>query len=337
MRNTRSSSKVRTSTAQPTAGVCSNTITTPRISLVSAVTSSIGAMEAPITPIIASTVIVSSASLMTSVPSSVPTSVPASVPTFVPTSDPPSVTPSVMPSVPPSVPFSVRSATASGLVRQPGVVPCNGTAAGVMRTSETRWFEAPSITTASDDGSKTSDDIRTLAEREPVEGASVPCTLEQVNAELALLEAQERLLAARVQVQRLQSIVSASELPSDQPVEHKRKIKTADVEYLVSAFTGDDEYSVSKWIEDFEDIMCHLHGDTHDHYRMARHLVRGTAKIYLRTIRVKDYAELKKRALLLRYDRQVSYQTVYQQLVDRVRLMGERILTYITKMQEVAQ
>jgi hypothetical protein len=163
----------------------------------------------------------------------------------------------------------------------------------------------------------------------------VPNNLTEINAELALLQAQEQLLAARLRVQRLQAAIGPS-VSSIASVVAKKRIKASDVEYLVPIFTGDDEYGIRKWIDDFEDIMKSLKGEPDDYYKMARHLIRDTAKIYLRTIRVKNYDELK-RAILQRYDRQVSFYEVYEKLRSRHRRRDESLLQYITSMQEIAQ
>lgn len=168
--------------------------------------------------------------------------------------------------------------------------------------------------------------------------ARKPSDVAQMRAELESLQAEEDLLAARLRVRRLQAAMNANVDTTGENLQatNKRRIKAADVEYLVPCFTGDDEYSVTKWIEDFEQIMETLHGDQDDYYKMARHLIRDTAKLYLRTIRVQDYDSLK-RSLLQRYERQVSYYEIYEKLRRRHRNRDETILRYITCMQEIAQ
>lgn len=288
MPNTRSQSKGRTTLAPSVAGVCSNTLSSPRVSSVSAVTASVGVWSQLVEAV-------------NTAASSDPTPIPGLSSDLVEavTVGPPIVTTSVAPSV-------VRSLMLGDTISP---VP-------VMASSATSV-----ITESSQDVATELSDDESVAPVPVVAAAAVPVNLDQINAELALLEAQERLLAARLRMQQLQAALPSTSAAVDINVGVKKKIKANDVEYLVSPFTGDDDYEVVKWIEDFEDIMAHLKGDPLDHYKMARHLVRGTAKVYLRTIRVKSYEELKV-ALTKRYKRHVSYQMVYEELRRRVRQPG---------------
>lgn len=162
-------------------------------------------------------------------------------------------------------------------------------------------------------------------------------TLDDIHGEMEMLRSQEALLAARLRVKQLQAALNSETFPLNvEQASVKRRIKATDVEYLVPFFTGDDEYGVRKWLEDFEGIMKTLRGDGNDHYQMARHLVRDTARMYLRTTRVSNYDELKQ-ALLQRYDRHVSYYEVYEKLRNRHKRRDESLLRYITCMQEIAQ
>lgn len=166
-----------------------------------------------------------------------------------------------------------------------------------------------------------------------------PNNLQEIQREMELLAAQEQLLLARARVAELQITVNRSSaiVPGARAADEiKKNIRADDVEYLVSSFSGDDDYSVRKWFQDFEDIMQKLNGNEDDRYRMARHLIRDTARIFLRTIRVQSYAELK-RSMLERYDRQITSSEVLKKLDKRLRGPNESIMRYITCMQEIAQ
>lgn len=107
-------------------------------------------------------------------------------------------------------------------------------------------------------------------------------------------------MLAHVRVPELQNTVNySSAIVSGARAanEIKNNIRADYVEYLVLLFSGDDDYSVRKWFQDFEDIMQKLNGNDDNRYRMAR--------IFLRTIRVQYYAELKT-SMLERYDRQIT-------------------------------
>lgn len=231
--------------------------------------------------------------------------------------------------------------TAAAQSQQPttSVNTASGSQAGLVSSVSLISAVPSAITELSGDisDSEHSDDEQTNNGSAPTMVLSrVPTTLNDVNAELELLRAQEQLLAARLRVQQLQQAMenSGASGPSASVV-YRKRIKAADVEYLVPVFTGDDDYGIKKWIDDFEDVLKSLNGEPDDYYKMARHLIRETAKVYLRTIRVKNYAELK-RALLQRYDRHISYYDVYEKLRNRYRRREESVLQYITSMQEIA-
>lgn len=159
--------------------------------------------------------------------------------------------------------------------------------------------------------------------------------LADINREIAVLEARERLLALRSRVAQAESAYSV--LSSSVPAAAaKRKIKANDVEPLVSTFSGDDDYDIRKWLDDFDNVMKSLGADDNDRYRMGRHLLRGTASVFLRTIQAPDWIELH-RLLLQRFGRRVSNQEIYERLRARHRQPSESIIHYITCMQEIAQ
>lgn len=152
-------------------------------------------------------------------------------------------------------------------------------------------------------------------------------TVQDIRAELEMLRAQEELLLARARVAELQRGTHRAEA---------RRIRAEDVEYLIPTFSGDDEYSVTKWFQDFDHLIDELGGDETDKYHMARHLIRDTGRMYLRTIRVRTYAQLKT-AMLTRYERHITSTEVLRKLDRRVKRTDESLIRYITCMQEIAQ
>lgn len=64
-------------------------------------------------------------------------------------------------------------------------------------------------------------------------------------------------------------------------------------ESMVNAFTGDDTYDVEKWFIDLENAFMAFQCNDRDKLVAARSLIKGTAKVFLRTIRIASYDELK--------------------------------------------
>lgn len=318
--NTRSKSTSRTSVVPSVTNTRANTNTAPRVSTVSAATAAIGAIPSVSDENNSAPISVGNSSTLSS---DVVTSANITSASAIETSSSTITLPAaILPSVSQCVNTPI---TSTGLASALSAA----SAAINVPPHSLDWNEMNS--NASDSEESTIESINNIAVNNEL---VVPDNLMEINAELALLQAQEQLLAARLRVQRLQAAVGPSVVSSTSVVTKKR-IKAADVEYLVPIFTGDDEYGVRKWIDDFEDIMKSLKGEPDDYYKMARHLIRDTAKIYLRTIRVKNYDELK-RAILQRYDRQVSFYEVYEKLRSRYRRRDESLMQYITSMQEIA-
>lgn len=156
----------------------------------------------------------------------------------------------------------------------------------------------------------------------------VSSDMAQIMAELSLAKMKEELLRANVRIAELERGPAAA-------VQRKR-IKPEEVEYQVSPFNGDDDYSVVKWFVDFEEAMLHLNGNEEDHFMMARHLIRDTARVFLRTIHVRNYQQLKQ-AMMGRYDRYITSSEVFKRLDQRTKRPDESFMHYVTIMEEIAQ
>ena len=78
-----------------------------------------------------------------------------------------------------------------------------------------------------------------------------------------------------------------------------------DFEESVNVFSGDDQYSIQKWLEQFEESADIFHCDDKAKFVYAKRLLCGTAKMFLRTISVKTYIELKT-ALHNEFDRKIT-------------------------------
>lgn len=87
-------------------------------------------------------------------------------------------------------------------------------------------------------------------------------------------------------------------------------------------FTGDDAYDIKKWFDDLENAFVVFGCKNRDKFIAARRLMDGTAKMFIRTIRVSNYDELKKE-LITEFGHTYTLREVYQQLkgvVETIRV-----------------
>lgn len=108
-----------------------------------------------------------------------------------------------------------------------------------------------------------------------------------------------------------------------------------DVENAVQKFSGDHVYRVEKWFEDLEEVFTTIGCNLQFRYLCTRRLLDGTAKMFLRTIKVSNYGDLKNK-LIGEFKKNISMREVYDQLRKRCRRLNEPIFTYVLAMQEIA-
>lgn len=145
--------------------------------------------------------------------------------------------------------------------------------------------------------------------------------------ELARLERRKKILELRKELDQMEAPTTSSVAPW-------RAVDFSDIENAVPAFNGDDPYSITKWIVDYEDVTDSLGCDDRCKYLSARRLMQGTAKMLLRTVYVDNWDSLKQ-ILIKEFDHKMSRQQVYRQLSERVRRQGEPLLRYVICMQEL--
>lgn len=91
----------------------------------------------------------------------------------------------------------------------------------------------------------------------------------QISAELQLWRDRETLAKLRLSVPQLELDVASTTAVVNFP--HRRRSKPSDIDSLVGLFTGDDDYAIEKWLQDFEAVMVSYNADANDRYRMGRH------------------------------------------------------------------
>lgn len=87
---------------------------------------------------------------------------------------------------------------------------------------------------------------------------------------LAQLEQEQRILLLQRDIQRLRGGVGESSPRRDSRIQFK------DLENAVPEFSGDDNYSVRKWIDDFGEVVDVYDVDARSRYLAARKLLKGT-------------------------------------------------------------
>lgn len=158
-------------------------------------------------------------------------------------------------------------------------------------------------------------------------GNSKDDELMEVNKQLEILKKKKELMA-------LQNEINAMAGPSVQPMTNKITDVSV-IESMVNKFSADDNYDVHKWIMDLEDACLMLQFDERLRLVACRRMLDGTARVFLRTISVSTYEELKK-ALIDEFGRQYTQQEVYFQLRNRKMKANETVHRYILEMQEIA-
>lgn len=147
---------------------------------------------------------------------------------------------------------------------------------------------------------------------------------------LAQLEQDQRILLLQRDIQRLRGEVGESSPRRDSRIQFK------DLENAVPEFSGDDNYSVRKWIDDFEEVVDVYDVDARFRYLAARKLLKGTARIFMQKNSFADWPALRA-ALIQRYDRQLTGMEVRTQLARRTKKSDETYQRYVCCMEEIAR
>lgn len=153
------------------------------------------------------------------------------------------------------------------------------------------------------------------------------------NATVNILSPEEQEIEKQISVlkKKRELVALQREL---QLLEYRRFDFTA-FESMVNPFTGDDTYDVDKWLNDLEDSFAVFNCNDRDKLVAARRLIKGTAKVFLRTIRVNTYNELKEE-LITEFRHAYTAHEVYQQLKARTLQTSESVKHFVSIMVEIA-
>lgn len=107
-----------------------------------------------------------------------------------------------------------------------------------------------------------------------------------------------------------------------------------DIEGSMNTFTGDDNYRVEVWIEDFEQNAALFRMTPFDKMIIAKKLLRGPAKLLLRSLFVSTWEELKS-ALINEFGLKVSSKEAHNLLKTTKKLNNQSMRDYVLRMREI--
>ncbi|XP_075155670.1 uncharacterized protein LOC142228998 [Haematobia irritans] len=149
-------------------------------------------------------------------------------------------------------------------------------------------------------------------------------------------EIEERLIQ-RLRILKLQKEIRDLETGRCQENVRRNNVNFSDIENLLPSFSGDDEYSVMKWIADFEAI-TNIQGCTLDEkFILARRKLIGSANIYLRMVSSDTWDDLKAK-LCAEFHKTLSARDVLKKLETRTwDRRKESLHRFVLSMQEISQ
>lgn len=108
-----------------------------------------------------------------------------------------------------------------------------------------------------------------------------------------------------------------------------------DIEDSVSKFSGDDHFTIVRWLNEFEETSALLGWNNLQNFVYAKRLLTGTAKLFLRSSSAKIWSPLKN---LLReeFEIKVSSGDIQRMLMKTKMKHDENIHHYILRMKEIA-
>ncbi|XP_073843779.1 uncharacterized protein [Musca autumnalis] len=143
----------------------------------------------------------------------------------------------------------------------------------------------------------------------------------------------EEQLARHLRILQLKKEISALE----EKKEMKKSVATfADVEGAMPKFSGDDAYTISKWVQDFDRITDVIKCTEAEKFIYARRMLTGSAALFLRRTKANSWLSLKKE-LEVEFQKTVGAKEILRKLDARKwDRAGENLHHYVLIMQELA-
>lgn len=157
----------------------------------------------------------------------------------------------------------------------------------------------------------------------------------QVEAKRRYIELVEEMRRMNENINQNQPVQCAAVPPGiyqNQPI---MRIRSEDLENVVEIFTGDDSYSVSSFVRDFE-AGARRFGLAEDEMGViAKRFLRGTAKTLMRTLRVDTWQDIR-RELQNEFGQMVTSTSIHRKLAQRRKSPNETVIQYSVAMKEIA-
>lgn len=173
----------------------------------------------------------------------------------------------------------------------------------------------------------------------PPQQPQQPQLLQEQPEEADRIARMDQLAAEEAEVDRQLAIMrkkqELSELQRAFQVNEHRRFDFVAFEAMITPFTGDDSYDVHKWFQDLEDAFEAFRCGERDKFIATRRSIQGTARVFVRGIRVGTYRELKT-ALLDEFQHAYGMHEVYQQMKERTLKPDESLKHYVAVMIELA-
>lgn len=117
----------------------------------------------------------------------------------------------------------------------------------------------------------------------------------------------------------------------------RESIKFHDVRESLNVFTGDDTYSIIKWIEDLEEMSEVCGWSDVELFIYSKRLLSGTAALYLRSETGIKSWNLMRECLMNEFRNNLTSADVHRQLTARIKNNDESHQQYLFKMMEIAK
>ncbi|XP_055918634.1 uncharacterized protein LOC129950737 [Eupeodes corollae] len=146
------------------------------------------------------------------------------------------------------------------------------------------------------------------------------------------LENLRRIVARKEEILALQKRLAELNSPCESQA---NSCSFRDIEDSLQTFSGDDSLPISKWIQSFEHSKEIYNFDESKCFIFAQRMLKGTAKLFLRSTSCRSWSELKS-ALMNEFSHHASASDVHNTLRNRRKRKEENIQQYVLTMLEIA-
>lgn len=134
---------------------------------------------------------------------------------------------------------------------------------------------------------------------------------------------------------------SANRMARTEPIVRQRNTMSSafsfrDIEDSLSTFSGDDPYTIMKWVNDTERSSRLFNWNELQLLMYAQRLLKGTAKKFVRTIEADSWEELKE-YLIEQFDIKLSDADIHRKMGERKKNSKETLQQYLIAMSEIGK